>query len=201
MAGNFWKRIDIVENPPSCLNPDDICFYARDYIPRGGWAASDANHLMENFKKERSKQGTAEWEYKKSTIQQLASELSSILPDGASICSIPSSKIKQDPDYDPRFDMLFECMHINGCNIKVEEPIVCVSSTVPAHLGGSSRSPDDIKNNYSWVGFPDTIPEVLFVIDDVITSGGHYKAYQTIILEHEPTIQIIGLFFCKTVHS
>ena len=37
MAGNLWKRIDIVENPPSYLVPEDICFYARDYIPGVDW--------------------------------------------------------------------------------------------------------------------------------------------------------------------
>ena len=201
MAGNLWKRIDIVENPPSYLVPEDICFYARDYIPGVGYSASEANNLMNNFKKPKSTQDTAEWEYKKLAIQQLANELSEILPAGARICSIPSSRTKQDPDYDPRFDMLFECMLKDSCDIKIEEPIACISSTLPAHLGGSSRDPDDIKNNYVWVGFSDPTPEELYIIDDVITSGGHFKACQSIILENNPAIQISGLFFCKTVHS
>lgn len=201
---NIWKRIDIqdaVENIPAFLKPDDECYYARDYIPRGGWDASEANRLMENFKKEPSKKNTAEWHWKQVAVNQLADELTPILPRDSTVFSIPSSKLKTDPEYDPRFDMLFDRLGILKWNVNVTEPIICKASQVAVHLGGASRNPDDIKDNYQWKGFEDDCPEEVYIIDDVITSGGHFRACKEIVQENCPETSVIGIFFCKTVFN
>ncbi|MFC2015024.1 hypothetical protein ACFLUP_03430 [Chloroflexota bacterium] len=199
MAGNYWMRIDMVENPPSYLVPDDVCYYARDYTTEGGFSASVANNLINNFKKEKRTQGTLEWKYKEGAVTQLAREISITLPDGATVCSIPPSKSRDDPDFDPRYDMLFAQVLKGGRKIVVEEPVVCIASTGKAHKGEISRDPNDIITNYQWDGFKGPVPEVLYVIDDVISSGGHFRAFQALVHKHYPTIEIVGLFFGKTV--
>ncbi|MFC1909129.1 hypothetical protein ACFLXD_04665 [Chloroflexota bacterium] len=200
---NIWKRVDIqntTENVPVYLQTDDECYYARDYVPYGGWAASVANSLMENFKKEAAKQGTAEWRYKESAIKQLANELTTILPPNALLCAIPPSKLKTEPDYDPRFDMLFAELYSIGWKGEIVEPITCNHSLPAAHLGGT-RDPLSLKDNYSWNGFGDECPEVIYILDDVLTSGGHFRTCKDMILVHCPETNVIGIFFCKTNHD
>jgi hypothetical protein len=168
-------------------------------VPRGGWGASLANQLMENFKKESSKKGTNEWYWKEDAVKTLATELTTILPKNSVVFSIPSSKLETDPEYDPRFDMLFKQLDNLGWQVEVAKPISCKTSQIPAHLGGASRNPAEIKDNYHWNGFDSDCPEEMYIIDDVITTGGHFSACKDLILEHCPETSVIGIFFCKTI--
>jgi len=200
MPPSLWKRLDVVESPPVYLGEEDICVYARDYVARGGWAASVANNLMNNFKKEPSKRGTIEWEYKIQAVNQLADELSGILPQGAIICTIPTSQPRGSEEYDPRFDMLVERLKTLRPDIKIEEPITCRQGGTPAHHGGT-RTPSILKGNFEWSGFAGSAPETIFQIDDVLTTGGHFRACKEMIAEHCPDTKVVGLFFCKTARD
>lgn len=77
MSG-LWKKVERVgvENFPIHLEDDDICYYARDYISKGGFQASKSNDLINNFKKPADRKGKTEWHYKETAMQQFAKELS-----------------------------------------------------------------------------------------------------------------------------
>ena len=59
----MWKSLDQVEKPPVFLESSDLedCYFARDYISHGGYGASEANHLVSNFKKGVEKRDCSEW--------------------------------------------------------------------------------------------------------------------------------------------
>jgi hypothetical protein len=194
----LWKKIERVgtENFPVFLEDDDLCYYARDYIAEGGYAASEANNLISNFKKPVSKKGRPEWRYKLDAISQFAREVAPPLRSDMLVTCIPSSKSKSDPDYDSRLeDVLAEVIRLRP-GIIVDYPISIDTSVLPAHCGGS-RNPSVIYSYLKWNGLREKRHR-LALIDDVITSGAHFKACQRLIRENEPGIQILGFFWTRT---
>jgi hypothetical protein len=194
----LWKRLDVSQENIYHIGDDDEIYYAREYISGRNYQASVANHLISNFKKPVSRRGRPEWRHKIKAIRQFAEELSLLLdPKGIYfLTSIPSSKCKTDPEYDPRVeDTLSELGTIR--TIVIEEPIATRETIVPAHLGGT-RDRDTLYNNMQWVGFENTIDQIVLV-DDVITTGSHFAACKKIILEHEEDVKIIGIFWAKTI--
>src|SRR5690349_8909263 len=89
----LWIKLEIslVENPPALLDPDDICYYAREYTSHGGFSASEANQLVSNFKKKPSTRNTYQWNHKVRAVCQFARELESVLPPDSTLCFIPTS--------------------------------------------------------------------------------------------------------------
>jgi hypothetical protein len=197
LTSYLWKKIDPVENPPYRLGLNDKCYYARDYVAHGGYAASEANQLILNFKKPMSRQKTPEWRHKLRAVRQFARELSSVLPDGATIGSIPSSIEMGDPDYDPRLDWTLELLRKMSRGFAIEYPITRRMTTQSVH-DGARRDPAEIYIDLEWKGFK-AVPDSMFLIDDVITTGAHFKACQQLIREHHSEIEIVGLFWARTI--
>ena len=197
MTSYLWKKIDALENPPYWLGPNDNCYYARDFVARGGYAASEANQLILNFKKPRSRQQTQEWPHKLRAVRQFVRELSSVLPDGATIASIPTSKERRDPDYDPRLVWTLELLRKMNRGFAIEYPITRKMTTQSVH-DGARRNPATICIDLEWKGFQ-AVPDSMFLIDDVITTGAHFKACQQLIREHHSEIEIVGLFWARTI--
>lgn len=192
-----WKQLDVSQNPPFYVDADDVIYYAREYISQGGYAASEANQLIHNLKKDPLRKGKPDWRYKRLAIEQFAAELARALKDGVLIVPIPSSKTPSDPEYDGRMDdVVAEVARIKP-TIRVERPFGIARSTVPVHAGGE-RHPDEIYANLTWHGLVNPSKPIILV-DDVITTGGHFKACQRMIGVHHPTHQVCGVFWAKTV--
>lgn len=198
MSG-LWKKVERVgvENFPIYLEDDDICYYARDYISKGGFQASKSNDLINNFKKPADRKGKPEWRYKKTAMQQFAKELSDILPDGILVTCMPSSISKTDSNYDSRLEDTLQQLRKTRPNIIVEFPISVKQTTLAAH-SGANRDPNQIYRNLEWKGIQISSDKIV-LIDDVLTTGAHFKACQRLIWEHCPGIDIIGVFWAKTV--
>jgi hypoxanthine-guanine phosphoribosyltransferase len=82
-------------------------------------------------------------------------------------------------------------------NVFIQEPITLNQTVQPVHHGGI-RKPDTIYRNLLWNGFDIDTNQVI-LIDDVLTWGCHFKACQRMILEHHPEIEIVGIFWAKTI--
>lgn len=198
MSGH-WKKIERVgvEKFPIYLEDEDICFYARDYISRGGYQASNANNLINNFKKPADRKGKPEWSWKEKAIKQFASEISEILPDEMLVTCIPSSIIKTDPSYDSRLEDTLKQLKLLRPDIIIKFPISIMQTTVASHSGGG-RNPEQIYENLKWKGLLTTFDQIVLV-DDVLTTGAHFKACKKLILEYHPHKTVIGIFWAKTV--
>jgi hypothetical protein len=194
----LWKKIDVVEKSPFFLEATDDCYYARDYISSAGFGSSETNQLISNFKKPVTAKGTNQWPYKQTAIKKFAKELLEILPDGAVIASIPSSKCKTDEEFDSRIIDALAIVARAKASIVLVEPIVTLATTQAAHLGGT-RNPQAIYTNFKWIGgLPANASHIIFV-DDVITTGSHFKACKRMVLENHPGIKVIGVNWARTV--
>ncbi len=77
------------------------------------------------------------------------------------------------------------------------EIILQTESTEAVHHG-ESRDPDRIKALYRIdQTLKDPAPEKIVVCDDVLTTGAHYKAAQSLLSSIYPEVQIVGMFIAR----
>ncbi len=193
----LWKKLEVVENPPAFIGADDVCYYARDYIARGGYSASEANQHISNFKKPPHLKGTAQWRYKLEAIDLFATEVAAALVHGVSVATIPTSKRTDDPEYDSRMTDMTDLLKAKRPDLTIEMPFACEASTTPAHHGGS-RNIDALAANLRWLGLSSGCA-TLVIIDDVLTTGAHYQACRRLVAQHAPHVNVAGLFWARTV--
>ena len=200
MSGELkWRLIDQT-NRPYHLNENDKCCYFMDYQSRGAPSVSEANQRISNLKRSPKYKGQAPWNYKIGAVNIFANNLVSLFGQTQeyTVAFIPSSKKKDDSEYDERFDLLRNALAILASNLRIEEPIVTKLSRVATHLSSDRPKPNEIKETYQWNGFQNQPFECLYLIDDVITTGAQFRAYKDLVLEHQPDLKILGVFWAKT---
>ena len=196
-----WRQIEpgVLPSFPSKLEGHDICHFAREYFRRRGGSFGDGNNLISNFKIEPT---DPKYEQKKSlkfrAAYQFASELSDFLPNGATVCHVPTSKIASDPAFDPRFEAVFRRLQQVRSDLRIETPFSVSASHHSVHTGGD-RSIDKFYSYLRWEGLSQPAP-IIFIVDDVITSGSHFKACKKMLLENTENIEAHGVFWTATVH-
>jgi len=201
-----WRRIDrLIEATPSNLGDDDICFYYRDYID-GGYQASRSNQLVFNLKIEphNKKQNPERWSYKEKAIKQCVNDFERFFSSfiarnsGFSICLIPvpPSKAKGDPDYDNRMVCVADSLEQIYPEVSCCDVFDVKAELEPSHLGGT-RNKNTIKGSLILQGDLPKDHNVVFLLDDVITSGAHYCACKELLCEHYPDLRVAGLFWAK----
>jgi hypothetical protein len=194
---NFWKKINILsENYPHYLKGEENCWYARDYISGGG-IEGEANQLILNFKKSVDKRGSNQWHYRDQAVSQFARELAPLFGDNPfHIMAIPGSKPWAHPENNQRFQDVFKDLKRLRANLTIHWPIDCQNAVTGSSQGGT-RSPVQIKSNYVWRGFISEINQIL-IVDDVITSGAHFRACADFLRENGFQGEVLGFFWAKT---
>ena len=183
------------------IKTTDKCVYAREYKARQGYKGGWTNQLILNFKKPPLTKETPEWKYRAEAVRIFAREIEKLFkPDStATITAIPSSKLKTHLEYDNRFEDMFKELLKTRPHLNIECPVEIQNTMPPSHHGGS-RSPEDMKKNYKWKGFK-TTPEKIGIVDDVLTTGGHFRAMSDFLKEKEYKGQIVGIFWSRAVYS
>jgi hypothetical protein len=192
------------------LDEVDQCFFYGEYTARGGSAFSEANQLILNFKKGMERQSFPfEWRYKAGAIRQAAQMLRQSLaiePNlqalrSATLVPIPPSKAKNDPLYDDRMMRTLQLMG-EGLNLDIRELVLQTSTVTPSHSTDSRPSPDEIAANYQIdLNAKQPAPTAVWVFDDVLTTGAHFKAMKTVLQQTYPDVPCIGIFLARRVHK
>lgn len=157
------------------------------YRHGGGWSATNTNSLIDSFKSDKSSQRY----FKESAAQKFCTDLGYFLPPQAYVTFILPATKKGEQGYDDRWELLSECLNSKG--FRSLWPIQIKQSTVPAHkqdTDSEDREPDHIKANLKWVC---NLPEdcsTIYLIDDVITKGGHMRAYADMIKSVHPHVKV-----------
>jgi predicted amidophosphoribosyltransferase len=183
------------------LDAQDTCYYAGEYTAGEGHAYSETNQLIHNFKKTMDKRGTAQWQYKERAILQAANIFRAAIKEDARITfvPVPPSKVKTDPLYD---DRMFRMLHAMCTERQsdIRELVVQLQSAQAAHLAEQRPTPDQLVANYRLdEGLTEPAPLVIFIVDDVLTTGCHYKAVQRLLVKRFPEARIAGLFLARRV--
>lgn len=196
--GSKLHKLDLELHARQHIDEDDKCYYFMEKEAEG-YTVSTANNLINNFKKPVDRRGRAEWAYKERAIRIFIKDLCDLdYPHSYTIIPAPTSKPRGHEDWDDRLDKVVEGMAACKTELTLEKALDTASVLTPAHLGGS-RDIDDIKSQTVWNGIGTLEGDTVILVDDVLTTGAHFKAWKEFIMENDPRVKnVIGLFW--TLH-
>lgn len=196
--------IDQLTRPDhSYLTDQDHCFFLGEYTARKGYAYSETNSLILNLKKPMDRRGRPEWVHKRRAILTAAKALRNAIHDDwlrtATFVPIPPSKAKADPMHDDRITAMIA--RIDTANpVDCRELIVQSASTAAAHESDDRPGPGDIEALYTIdEALAAPPPTKIMIVDDVLTTGSHFKAAQAVLAARFPGIPIVGCFVARRV--
>lgn len=187
------------------LRADDEVYFWREYTSGRDYSFGPGNDLISNLKKKPSTSNVYELRHKERVIRECArfftTAINPVWLDSAVFVPIPGSKAIGDPDYDDRMKRVFQAVR-PGKAPDVRSLIIQKTSTAAAHEagGGHRPTPEELRANY---GIDETLtsnmPDMIGVVDDVLTAGSHYRAVHGLLKERFPDARIVGFFVARRV--
>jgi hypothetical protein len=179
------------------LGEDDECFYLYEYTAGAGWSGGTTNQLIHNLQK---KKGDGGYHYKAPAIAQCARDFSQAINAKwlatATLVPVPPSKNKADPLFDDR--MVQVCRAIRSPNPSDVREIVEQINSTDNFKSGNRKSPVELSANYRIAAneLAQARP-IIGVVDDVLTTGSHFKAVKGKILAERPGAKVVGFFIAR----
>ena len=199
-----FTRIDDLSRPDHWhLAEGDACYFLGEYTARQGYAYSDTNQLIINLKKPMDRRDRPEWRYKQEAIRQAAEAFRKGLNpealDRLTFVPIPPSKAKGHPLHDDRLTRMLHAIRPQP-PLDIRELIVQTESTEAAHGLEDRPWPEEIEALYevdeSLTAPP---PQAMAVVDDILTTGAHFRAAHAVLSTRFPTATVVGLFIARRV--
>lgn len=183
------------------LDEHDVCYYIGEYTAGEGHSYSETNQLILNFKKSVDRVDTPQWQYKELALKQAANFFrDAIKPDAPiTFVPIPPSKAKNDPLYDDRMLRLLKAT-CAGRHSDIRELVLQRETVKATHLAERRPTPEELIANYVIdERLIEPVPNTIFIVDDVLTTGCHFKAVEHILQQRFPQVRIRGLFIARRV--
>jgi len=191
------------------LQPDYECYYFGEYTGgRVGYAYSDFNKLILNFKKKSNEQGTSAWAYKLGAIETVATWFSDLFSKADRIeeitfVPVPPSKTKNNSEYDDRMLQVLKRVEEKlKRRLDIRELIITCRDREPLHGSDNRLKPIQLKEylrlNENCI---EPEPQEVFLVDDILTNGTHYRAIKMILEEKFFGVKTKGLFIGRRIFS
>ena len=199
----FSKVDELAQPDHSYLSENDICYFIGEYTARKWYAYSDTNNLISNFKKEMDREGKPEWWHKGMAIQQIATTFGEALGEGPlrslTFVPIPPSVAKSDPMHDDRLSQMLRAMD-PSVNVDIRELVVQIVSTPKSSSNENRLPPSEREKLYRLDELlTDPVPNCIAIVDDLLTTGSHFKAMEAVLVRRFPSTPIMGLFVARRV--
>jgi len=183
------------------LDRDDECYFIGEYTAGRGFSHSTTNQLIYNLKKSVDRRGAPEYWHKEEAIRRAARALGQFLnPEfvqRGTFVPVPPSRTPGDPLYD---DRIIQVIRQLDPNVDGREIIRQIVSTPGAHLRQDRPGPRELYDNYEIEeALVEPLPSTIAVVDDVLTTGAHFKAMKRILQETFPGVKVSGLFLARRV--
>lgn len=198
-----FTEIDELTRPDHYwLTEGDRCYFLGEYTARKGYSYSQTNQLILNFKKSLDREGKPEWQYKQSALLQAAASFRRALgkdPPAHVFVPMPPSKARESPLHDDRLTRMLLAVWPDQ-PADVRELIFQLESTDAAHESLVRPPPEQIQATYR-IAEPLATPEprMIAIVDDLLTTGAHFRAASSVLAARFPAAQIIGLFVARRV--
>lgn len=195
-------RIDELNLPDHHhLDGRDNCYFIGEYTAGRGYTHSATNQLVLNLKKGVERRGRPEWMYKEHAIQVAGVNLrNSLNPDflrDATFVPVPPSRIATDPLYD---DRIVRVLRHLGPNVDVRTLVLQTENMLAAHDALHRPGPRSLYERYEIdEDLVDPPPSLIAVVDDVLTTGSHFKAMKMILEDAFEDVPVVGLFLARRV--
>lgn len=206
MAAYRFEKIDSLSFPDHYhLVPDkDSCYYLMKYTSQQDFNYSDENALISNLKKTMDKAGKPEWRYKEKAINNIAKLINECINDKnlarGTFVPIPPSKAKTDPLYDDRLLQIL-IKAFDGRNADIRELLYQKCSMEAFHLSTDRGSKIiDLQSNVQVnEELCQGVGEVIYLFDDILTTGAHFMVCKEKLQNLFPDKKIIGLFVARRI--
>ena len=191
---------DLTRPDHGYLAEDDVCYFIGEYTARQGYAYSATNQV---FKETMDRRGRPEWRYKEQAIRTAAAAFRAALDpealEGLTFVPIPPSKARDDPLYDDRLTRMLGAIRAEQ-QLDVRELIVQTVSTDTVHHADVRLRPDEIEALYRIdEALTEPVPQFIAVVDDILTTGAHFRASKSVLTGRLPAAVVVGLFIARRV--
>lgn len=195
------------------LTPQHRCYYWGEYTPwaytRGRNAEfSETNSLIADLKVAPDQCGTPEWERKLRAIDLVGGAFAHFwrwreLADKCVLVAVPSSRRRDDPLYDNRIEQVLERVRAySGIPLECVPLLESDGTPQPSHSAEIRPRLSQLIRSLSInrTVVPLTPPKMVFLFDDVLTTGAHFAACCTHIQRLFPESRIVGNFVARSRH-
>jgi hypothetical protein len=201
LPSRLTKIDDLTRPDHTFLVPEDECYYLGEYTARRGFAFSTTNNLINNLRKPMDRRGRPEWRYKESAMLTCGRMLREALNEEwlavATLVPVPSSKLKDDPEYDDR--MMRILRELSGeRKLDIREIAIMTKNVPQSHLTEERVSLIELIESMAIdESRAEPPPATIGIFDDVLTTGRHFKAVQSILRDRYPETSIVGVFVAR----
>jgi hypothetical protein len=204
----LWRIDESTVGQHFLLRATDRCYYVWEYTAGKGYDFSPTNNLISNLKTKPTQIAKTPKRnfWKQQAINHSASALRQLLGQAfveqrATFIPVPGSKAAGDPDYD---DRVLEVLRraFQGWAADVRPILELTRSTRADHESGERLSYDEFLAITRLNDPSGRVPRsVVVIVDDVLTSGKHFKVGQNLISARYSGVEIRGLFLARCIHD
>ncbi|MHB8732287.1 MAG: hypothetical protein ACYDAB_10925 [bacterium] len=184
------------------MTADDVCYFLGEYTARKGYAFSKTNDVILNFKKSLEKRGTPEWRWKLWAIETAAATFRTALDDKdlntITFVPVPPSKARDDPLYDDRLIQMLRAIRRTPL-LDVRELVIQTRTMLAAHESDRRPTPEELESVYTIDQQLCVAPPraEIAIVDDVLTTGLHFRAMKSQLTRVFPAAKIVGMFIAR----
>jgi predicted amidophosphoribosyltransferase len=204
------KRVDELIRPSHpYIQEEDEIYYLGEYTVPGRFQCSPMNQLIFNYKKGVIRKGMAEWEYKQKAIRNVANLFSDSISNTIDLCDratqvtfvpVPPSEAKYSTEYDERN---YQMLKMLTPTYDVRELYLQRQSREALHSSKKShRVYADLVDNYVLnEEVMDPTPKEIWLFDDTLIKGTHFKAAKAFLGQKFPNVRIVGFFIARSISN
>jgi len=189
------------------LDETDECFFIGEYTSGRNYEFSQINQLIYNLKKKPSLQHTnpSAYKYKLLDISVVSNCLKRILKKEhlnsvLTIVPIPPSKTRSHPEHDDRMWRICAGLIEGLESPDLIELIQSKENVAATHQEEHKPPPKELIRNYEIVAHPGYLPrKYVVLVDDMLTTGTHFKACKNLVLQAYPNVNVVGIFVSRRV--
>jgi predicted amidophosphoribosyltransferase len=179
----------------------------REYRPRAGYAHSATNNFISNLKKRAVRHGRPEWRYKEEAIEEAARMLLAGFAvrwlRQATLVPIPPSVVRGEQGHDDRMvRVLRRVTALAGEPLDVRELIRQDRTTRSSSRSGGARL-TAAELRAVWRiddALAEPPPRRLCVLDDLLTTGLHFKVAKELLAARFAPAGVAGIFLARSLH-
>lgn len=203
-----------LERPDHVYLPEKArCYFWGEYTPYKHtdgkkWDYSPTNKLISNFKKKMDRANQPDWHYKIEAIQQIAGSFSRFWKwnklhqaNRVTLIPVPPSKARTDPMFDPRMlQMLTMLAEDVRLDLDIRDCLSFSGAYEASHESEDRPKPVELYAELKFdndAGKSAQPPGVIFLFDDMLTTGAHYVAATQKLEEIFPSVPVIGNFIAR----
>ena len=187
------------------LKASDVCHFFGEYRAGKGHAWNAVNGLILDLKMSVLNAGLPVWREKEAAIATAAAALRQAMHpsvlDQVVFVPMPPSRAKGDARYDDRLVRILRAVR-PGRPLDVRELLVQTGSMEPSHQRPARLRVREIEAMYR-IDEALEAPggDVVAVVDDLVTSGAHFRAAKGVLMRRFPDIEVVGVFLARRVRG